>query len=79
MARKKTELSFEKTLLELEQVVEKMESGKLSLEDALTQFEKGVTLAKECQTALSTAEQKVLKLIETRQGELTLQPFDEEE
>jgi exodeoxyribonuclease VII small subunit len=79
MTRKKTDLSFEKTLLELEQIVEKMESGKLSLEDALTQFEKGVGLAKQCQTALSGAEQKVLKLIESRQGDLVLQPFDEEE
>jgi len=48
---------------ELEQVVEQLESGGLSLDKSLKQFEKGVQLSRECQAALSDAEQKVQVLM----------------
>ncbi len=44
---------------DLEQVVEQLESGDLSLDKSLKQFEKGVKLSRDCQAALSDAEQKV--------------------
>ncbi|MDH3343173.1 MAG: exodeoxyribonuclease VII small subunit, partial [Gammaproteobacteria bacterium] len=47
MAKKK--ISFEKSLSELETLVEEMEQGDLSLEDALKHFEKGIGLTTECQ------------------------------
>jgi exodeoxyribonuclease VII small subunit len=50
---------FEKSLAELEQIVTQMESGELSLDESLKQFERGVSLARSCQTALQAAEQKV--------------------
>lgn len=50
---------FEKSLAELEQIVARMEGGELSLDESLQQFEKGVALARACQQALQTAEQKV--------------------
>jgi exodeoxyribonuclease VII small subunit len=50
---------FEKSLAELEQIVERMEQGELSLDDSLKQFERGVALTRSCQTALQQAEQKV--------------------
>ena len=50
---------FEKSLGELEQIVERMEQGELSLDESLKQFERGVALARSCQTALQAAEQKV--------------------
>ena len=50
---------FEKSLAELEQIVSQMESGELSLDESLKQFERGVALARSCQTALQAAEQKV--------------------
>ena len=50
---------FEKSLAELEQIVAQMESGELSLDESLKQFERGVSLARNCQTALHAAEQKV--------------------
>ncbi|MBE8222273.1 MAG: exodeoxyribonuclease VII small subunit [Bdellovibrionales bacterium] len=56
-------MSFEKKLEDLEKVVSKMEEGKLSLEDSLKQFEKGVKLSRECQDQLSKAEIKVQKLV----------------
>jgi len=77
MARKSS-ANFEKSLSELEQLVEDMEQGDLSLEDALKHFEKGISLASNCQSALSSAEQKVALLIE-KNGELLEKPFDPDE
>lgn len=54
---------FEASLTTLEGLVERMESGELSLEEALKAFEDGVALARNCQTALSEAEQKVNLLL----------------
>ncbi|MBC7984781.1 MAG: exodeoxyribonuclease VII small subunit [Candidatus Obscuribacterales bacterium] len=50
---------LEKALTELEQIVERLEAGDLSLDESLKQFERGVQLTRQCQTALRTAEQKV--------------------
>ncbi|MEX2516990.1 MAG: exodeoxyribonuclease VII small subunit [Gammaproteobacteria bacterium] len=54
---------FEKSLDELEQLVEKMETGELSLEDSLKHFERGIALTRACQQALQQAEQKVQVLL----------------
>lgn len=51
--------TLEKSLEELEALVERLESGDLSLEQALSEFERGIKLTRECQTALKDAEQKV--------------------
>jgi exodeoxyribonuclease VII small subunit len=56
---KNTELDFEAAMAELEGLVERMESGDLPLEETLKQFERGVTLTRQCQEALKQAEQKV--------------------
>lgn len=61
-------MNFEKKLTDLEQVVEKMEEGKLSLEDSLKEFEKGVKLSRECQAQLSKAEVRVQKLVAIDEG-----------
>ena len=53
---------FNKGLLELESIVKTMESGDLSLEDSLKYFEQGVQLTRQCQSALSAAEQKIALL-----------------
>lgn len=67
-------LNFESALTELETVITNMESGQLSLEESLQKFEQGVTLARRCQEALKTAEQKVQILI-SKNGELKSEPF----
>ena len=59
MSETKNEIDFEKALAELEQLVETMEKGELTLEESLKQFERGVTLTRACQKALAEAEQKV--------------------
>jgi exodeoxyribonuclease VII small subunit len=74
-ARKKAALDFEQSLTDLQNLVERLENGELSLEDSLTAFEQGVRLTRDCQAALARAEQKVQILME-RDGELEEAPFD---
>ena len=68
--------TFEEALKELEEIVERMDSGQLSLEDSLQQFERGVELSRICQTSLKSAEQKVEQLVK-KHGELAIEPFEE--
>ncbi len=77
MARKKNSTLFEDSLEELEQLVEQMEQGDLSLEDSLKSFERGVKLTGTCQKALQDAEQKIQILLE-KNGKQTLEPFNDE-
>lgn len=75
MAKKKASLSFEQSLVELEEIVKGMEKGDLSLEESLKAFERGVQLTRDCQTALKEAEQKVSLLVE-KNGDFSLQAFE---
>ena len=74
MAAKKS-YPFEASLDKLEKLVEKMEVGDLTLEESLKIFEEGVKLTRECQQALTDAEQKVKLLIE-ESGEVTSTDFE---
>lgn len=67
-AKKAASPDFEKSLQELESLVEKMESGEQSLDDSLATFERGVQLTRECQQALQKAEQRVQILLEKNGG-----------
>ena len=49
---------FEKSLAELESLVERMEAGELTLEESLQHFERGVSLSRQCQSALDQARQR---------------------
>lgn len=64
---KKTPVNFEKSLKDLEDVVAAMENKQLTLDEALAQFEKGVTLSKSCQEALSKAELKIETITQSQQ------------
>ncbi|WP_287029866.1 exodeoxyribonuclease VII small subunit [Pseudomonas sp. UBA6310] len=75
MARKKAALDFEQSIADLQNLVERLESGELSLEDSLGAFEQGIRLTRDCQAALSQAEQKVQILLE-RDGETEEAPFE---
>ncbi|MBI3776290.1 MAG: exodeoxyribonuclease VII small subunit [Gammaproteobacteria bacterium] len=59
MAKKPKTPDFESALHELENIVERMEKGELTLEESLQQFERGVLLTRTCQQSLQDAEQKV--------------------
>ncbi len=67
-------LDLEAALAELERLVERMESGELSLEESLRSFERGIQLTRRCQEALRAAEQKVQILLE-REGEVVTEDF----
>jgi exodeoxyribonuclease VII small subunit len=74
VSKKPKEASFEQTLTELEALVSRMESGELSLEEALRGFERGVQLTRECQAALLAAQQKV-QVLTQKPGGPTLDDF----
>ncbi|WP_235040720.1 exodeoxyribonuclease VII small subunit [Vreelandella profundi] len=66
---------FAATVEQLETIVERLESGELSLENALTAFEQGVRLTRDAQQRLDTAELKVRALSEDSEGRLNVTPF----
>lgn len=70
-------LDFEKAMQELEQLVEDMENGDLSLDESLKLFEKGVKLTRQCQQSLQDAEQKVSILLK-KNNNSTLTDFTEQ-
>lgn len=67
-------VDFEQALAELEALVERMESGELSLEDSLKSFERGIALTRQCQQALTAAEQKV-EILTGKDGEDGVEAF----
>lgn len=56
-------VDLEKSLADLEAIVEQLESGELPLEKSLKEFERGVRLSRDCQGALQDAEQRVQVLM----------------
>ena len=68
-------VSFEENLKQLQNTVQQLESGELTLEQSLQTFEKGVQLTRQCQTALSQAEQKVELLLKKEDGTPSSQTF----
>jgi len=61
-ARKKLPSDFETALGSLENLVERMETGDMSLEDSLKAFEEGIQLTQICQSNLDTATQRIMQL-----------------
>lgn len=59
--KKKT---FEDNLAELEEIVQKLESGDIALEEALSEFQKGMRLSKDLQTTLAKAEETLVKVMQ---------------
>lgn len=69
---------FEKSLARLEEVVRRLESPQLSLDDAMKLFEEGVELSRECQKQLEEAEGRVEILLKKADGKIAAQPFEPE-
>lgn len=57
--KSQSEPSFEKTLAELETLVEQLESGELELADSLDKFKRGIELSKKCRAMLDQAQQTI--------------------
>jgi exodeoxyribonuclease VII small subunit len=75
----KKSINLEKSLADLEALVEELESGDLPLDQAMKKFEEGIKLTRGCQAALKDAEQKVEILLKSAGGEETLEEFDTRE
>ena len=73
------EKKFEEAMERLEQIVEGLESGKLSLEESLKIFEEGMNLVNFCSKKLEQAEQKVTILIKESGGKYSQKPFEADE
>src|SRR5271169_3140114 len=69
---------FERSLARLEEVVRKLESPQLSLDEAMKLFEEGVGLSRECQKQLEEAEGRVEILLKKADGKLAAEPFEPE-
>jgi exodeoxyribonuclease VII small subunit len=74
-----TPLNLEKSLEQLETLVDELESGDLPLETAMKKFEEGIKLTRVCQSALKDAEQRVEVLLKSAGGEEVLEEFNADE
>lgn len=80
MPKKKVqELDFEQALSGLEDIVQKLESNDLKLDEAIDIFGKGVELARFCNSKLTQAQEKIQKIVESPDGDATLTLFDPED
>ena len=75
--KKDEKINFEQALTELNSIVDAMETGGLSLDESLKQFEKGIKLTRQCQSLLQEAEQKV-KILMQRDGNHSLESYQDE-
>lgn len=69
-SQEKTALSFEEAFARLEQILEKLNSGNVSLDESLKLYEEADRLIHECSKRLSDAERKIEILIKNRNGEV---------
>jgi exodeoxyribonuclease VII small subunit len=72
-------LNLEKSLQELEALIDELEGGELPLEQAMQKFEQGIKLTRSCQAALKDAEQRVEILLKSAGGEEALEEFEVDE
>ncbi len=72
----KKNINLEKSLADLEALVEELENGDLPLDQAMKKFEEGIKLTRGCQAALKDAEQKVEILLKSAGDAEALAEFD---
>lgn len=65
------EKTFEESLIELEEIVGRLEDGDMPLEESLALFEKGIKLSRDCRSRLTNAERRIEILMQDSDGNLT--------
>ncbi len=70
-------LTFEQALRELQSIVDKLETGEVTLEEAIEMYERGVKLSKYCIQKLTQAELRIKKIIKDEANGFTLLDFDD--
>lgn len=74
------EMSFEETLIKLEETVSQLEQGDaLTLDESLQAFEEGIRLTRLCREKLDAAELRVQQLVEIDEDAFEVVPFDAED
>jgi exodeoxyribonuclease VII small subunit len=72
------EMKFEEALKKLEKIVEDLEKGDLSLDDALKKYQEGIELSRLCNMRLESAKKKIDILAKNKKGEFELKPLEED-
>ena len=70
-------MTFEDALRALEDVVRKLESGEVPLDDSIGLYERGEALRKHCQARLDAAQARIEKIVAGPDGAIGTRPFDE--
>lgn len=73
------EIKFEEILKKLEKIVDELEHGDLSLDDALKKYQEGIKLSALCSQRLDSAKKKIEIMVKDKKGNIDLKPFDERE
>ncbi|MDD2751672.1 MAG: exodeoxyribonuclease VII small subunit [Candidatus Omnitrophica bacterium] len=71
------EIKFEEALKKLEKIVDDLEKGELTLDEALKKYQEGIELSGLCSQRLDNAKKKIDLLVKNKKGELELKPLDE--
>jgi exodeoxyribonuclease VII small subunit len=71
------EIKFEEALKKLEKIVEDLEQGDLSLDEALKKYQDGIEISRSCNQRLENAKKKIDVLGKNKKGEFELKPLDE--
>ncbi|MBP6919741.1 MAG: exodeoxyribonuclease VII small subunit [Candidatus Omnitrophica bacterium] len=72
------EIRFEDALKKLEKIVEELEQGDLSLDEALKKYQEGIELSRACTARLENAKKKIDVLAKNKKGDFELEPLDED-
>ena len=68
-------MSFEAALKALDEIVGKLESGRVDLEESIALYGRGALLKRHCETKLKAAEEKIEKIVVGADGQVSTQPF----
>ena len=71
------EIKFEEALKKLEKIVEDLEKGDLSLDEALKKYQEGIELSRACSSKLESAKKKIDVLVKNKKGEFEFKPLNE--
>ena len=67
-------MSFEEALVELEQIVRRLESGQVKLDEAILSYERGAQLKQHCERKLNEAQQRVDRIVIGTDGAVSAEP-----
>ena len=71
------EVKFEEALKKLEKIIQDLEKGDLSLDEALKKYQEGLQLSRLCTQRLDNAKKRIDILVKNKKGEFELNPLDE--